>query len=417
MENQELNLKSGDTSISTVSVSPLAQQHQAVITIPYEELRTRFDEYWKEYSKVLVDRFNVKLERKKGGRVDFSKAQKILEKTIKPNKLYREVLIDIFMEKMDEFSGQKGSVLFLESIRLSGFDNSDQASFLVGVFYYAIELELLEEITFVAEKPYKDNWDEIWSKKVENLQNKYRVTTPCEEGICISEGMNVLLDIHASSEGKPDSELSFKLKWLEVSLIQSDTFKNELCKHKKGDTFDVIYEVGTDGEKEASAQVKVHEMEYLTYPEVDDDLIKKAELSSGDKNFETLEEYTKAELERYQEYLDSRLASAAAEHILNQIATKSKIPPVPMGWITNVAKHGMQKHVSQSGGDTDKAMKSIGVTSESEMLNLFCDQAHNEYVRHLATRKYASMQGIEYTDSDAIVADMASKMQWEEKDV
>jgi len=397
---------------STVSVSPLAQQHQAVITIPYEELRTRFDKYWKEHSKALVDRFNVKLERKKEGRVDFSKAQKILEKTIKPNKLYRETLIDIFMEKLDEFSGQKGSVLFLESIRLSGFDNSDQDSFLVGMFYYAPELELLEEIDFVAEKPFKENWGEIWGKKIENLQHKHRITAPCEEDVYISESMHVLIDIHASSDGKPDPNLSLKLKWLEVSRIESNTFKTELCKHKKGDTFDVIYEVGDDGEKEASAQVKIHEMEHITYPEITDELIKKSELSFGDKNFETLDEYMQSELKRYREYLDSVLANAATSHILNQIATKSKIPPAPMGWINNVAKQGMEKHVSQSGGDTNKAMKSIGAASESDMLNLFCDQANNEYVRHLATRKYASMYDMEYTDSDALVADMASKMKW-----
>lgn len=427
MENQEPKSKSDHTCSSTeegkdecstkqtdelkVSIELLAQQYQAVVPIPYDELRTKFDEFWKEHSEVMVNRFNLKLKKKKNNKINLEEAQKILENTIKVDKLYKSIITNIFVNKIDETNNRKDCVLFINSVRLSNFE-PDNTPFIVGMFYYRPNLELLDDIDFKLKRMPKKSWDDIWNNKSEYLKNKHKTFIPCEDDITIKDGMNVLMDIMASCDDKLDPDLSCRLNWFEVSNIKSESFKKELFKHKKNDLFDVVYIVKDDkgNDKEAYAHVKIHEVQTIVYPEINDELIQKES-----NKFKTLDEFMQDAKKNYSEYVDSIDKNVAVDHVMNQIATKSRIPPVPMGWIDSVANKRMEAHIANNQNNKDKAIKLIGASDEVGMFNMFCDYAHQDYVRDLVVRKYAEMYNLDFSNPESITNDIYNRIEWTEE--
>ncbi len=421
MESRELKSKSEDTKtneekgefIPKVSVEPLAQQHQAIVSISQDELRVVFNKYWELHFQSLINKFNVKLEKKKKGKVDLNAAQKILEKTIGLDKLYKDVIYTVFIEKMDEFNGKKDSLLFITSVKLSGFNTESDEAVIVGMFYYRPLLELTEDLDFSLKRAPRRDWDELWAAELKRITYKNKILTPCEDDdTAIEAGMEVLIDIHASCKGEPEPELSCRLRWFDIDGLQIESFKEGLLGHKKGDLFEMQYLMeDEETSKEVIAQVKIHEMSRITLPEMGDALIKK-EFS----DFDTLSECEAHNKNLYLERMKVNDRNFAAEHILNQIISKVEVPLVPMAWIENTATRAMQDHIKQC-GSAEKAMKAIGVSSESAMLSMFCDESHGSYVRDLASRKYAHTYDLDVQDTETLLDDMYDRIQWEGQEV
>jgi FKBP-type peptidyl-prolyl cis-trans isomerase (trigger factor) len=424
MENQELKSVSnpiGDSEevvipevVSSVSVFPLAQQYQAVVKVPSDELQTRFDSFWDEHFDVLMKKFGRGFKKGKGGKVDPKAVRKSLEKTIKVNKLYHSVIVGAFVEQIDKYVGKSDSILHITSINLSGSNPESGEDVIIGSFYYREELELKNDLNYSLDRVPRKNWDDVWVEKVDYICNKHRILTTCEDDVEITDKHRVLLDVHTSVNDKPYEDLNYKLEWFDVGKMSVAAFKGGVCSHKKGDLFDLSYVVeGGEGEEdsEVKSKVKIHEVQSITYPEFDDALVHKHTNTE-----QTVTEFRLREEEKYKDYIEYMDSSMALQHITDEIVHNSIIPPAPNEWVKYMATNVMQDHIAQNKGNEERAMQALGVSDTGEMLSVFCDRVHSDYIRQLALRKFSSMHNVDPQNADAMKDAVLKAIEWKDPD-
>ncbi len=391
---------------NNISVQPLAQQYQAFVPFTYTELREAFDDYWVKNMEVLMKQLpQPKLMKKKGGMFDPADAQRVMERTYKAGKLYRSALFDIFVKKMEEYKG-KGSVLFINSLELVNFQEGEECP-VVAVFYFRPEIEFEGEIDFKCKRPEHKTWEDYWKLYTERVQKQHKILTP-DEGQDIHENHNVLLDIIASSDDKPAKDLSCRLKWVEVQYLKPDSLKADVLSHKRGDMFETTFTLDMpEGAKEVKASVKIHELQTVDLPAVDDELAKTMK-------FETADIWKASEKVKFEEYQKNADKSTVVDHVITDILHKSKVPPAPISWLDANARRIMADHVAVQGkGNAETAAKMLGCAGEEEMLDAFRSQVNRDYIQDLVMRKYAQVMGIDF-DMSKVFDHMLSKAEWEE---
>ena len=383
-----------------IEIEPLPQQFRASIPLDYKELRAKFDEFWEENMEKILARYPLKNFKKKKG---YKKSPKvILEKTFKPQKLYSPVLTELFLEKID-------NILFIEAVDLFNFEE-DTIPYLVGLFYYIPELTLncdLDELDLTVPEPNVKTVDEEWERRCKEFQKKHQILE-IYEGDDVQEGHNALLDIMASCDGEPYNPISCRTTWHLVKDIRFPELKQAILEHKKGDLFEVDFKFNEgDTEKLIKAAVKIHELQTVEFPELDDELAKK-------EKFETFDGLKNKFQEGYAKYITDMKEGLAFDTCINAITQNSTIPIAPSIYVkANVSKI-LDQHSQASNGDLDAAARRLGL-KDAEALQAQCEiQVQQNFIRDLAIRKYVDLFEVEVdTDNyDKAIDDMVERVEW-----
>ena len=417
MENLEQKSKSENTEISEeikvsspsqISVEPLAQQWQAYIPCTYTELREVFDTYWVENEQLLLKKYPLKMQKKKGGSPDSAKAQAMLENSIKITRLYRPVLFDIFVKKMDERENRSSSILFTESLELLNFKEGEDCP-LVATFYYRPELVFDGEVNFECVAPKFPTWEARWEAVQKQAANKHKVLTPYE-GSDIRENHSVLLDINASADGVPDQAMSFRLQWLDLPSLRIESLKREILGHRKGDLFETTYTFeDPKSPKEVKAQIKIHELQTIT-------MLPPTELAKKE-GYDTEAEWSTAERQKYDGYRRNLEQGTIADHVINGMLQKVVIPPAPVSWMEANAKTMLDRHIASNNNNKTQAMKVLGLSDEEDLMHFFRSEVHQNYVKDLVVRKYAKIYQLQITEQnllDKVLEHMHEMAIWRE---
>jgi len=408
MENQEQKSQS-ETTVDleqpyVASLEPLPSPYRAVIEFSSKKLRKLFDDYWRENEVDILAKYPVQAKKEKGGKVPTAK--KLLENNIPLNKLYAQVLFDVVIDTVD-------SVFYVEYVNLANFVKND-VSEITSVFYTYPELELQEPISYEVKPAFDYDPDTQWEQRKLVLQHKHKKTAPCDDEE-VKENHSILLDIHASCEGEPHAEGTFHRQWVEWKMLNVPKLKEELLQHKKGDLFEISYELdptkAPDMEgKTIDAHVKIYELQTVEYPEIDDEIAKK-------EGFDSIAELEKIFREEYENYISQARKALVADHMINEILTKSKIPLLPAKWVQFATENIIEQNSLQFGGDRKKLMNAVGATTEERLHEIFKAQAHREALTILAVRKYADMHGLDRPeeDNEDIFRHMMDHVEWVEE--
>ena len=381
-----------------IEIESLPQQFRASIPLEYKEVREKFDDFWNKHMDIILQKYPLKNFKKKGG---FKKdPKKVLEKTFKHKKLYSSVLTEIFLEKIE-------NVLFIEAIDLFNFEE-DTTPYLIGLFYYIPELVLncqIDELDFSLPAPDLKSLEDEWARRCRELQHKHRVLTNYE-GDDVQEDHNALMDIMASCEGSPYEAISGRNTWHIVKDIRFPDLKKAVLEHKKGDLFEINFDID---DKKIEAVVKIHELQTITYPELDDELAQKE-----NKKFNSFS-HLKDEFEAgYNSYTQQVKENMVFDKVINEIIQKSTIPIAPSLYVRANASQLMTQHVQSCGGKAEDAARRLGLSDVKAMQQQFEIHAQKNFIRDLALRKYVSLFDVEIEKDnyDKAVKDMVTRVEW-----
>ncbi len=400
-ENPELkseseDLKVDETPLREPQIEQLAPSYRAVIWLRYEELKEKFDEYWDMHSDAIIQQTGVKARK--------GKARAIIERQYKLSRVYGEILQNIVFDNVD------GDVMFMEGMDLFRYEPGSEDCHVVAVFYYVPELEMKGELDWAIPRPLMPPEEEEWGRRQKEVQTQYKTTAP-EEGDEIKENHEILMDVTASIEGEPYAMGSFQGHWMELKVLHYEELKDALLGRKKGDLFELEFPARYDSSVEGKivqAQVKVHDLRVISYPEIDDALAK-------DDGYEDMADFKQRFHDDYSKYVQNAEQSTVVDHILRQIMLKSTVPMFPQEWISKNVVRMVAEFIEQHGGDKRKAMASVNAPDEAAMSEMFKGNLYREYMQQLAGRAYCAMFEIEEPGSDEMFEHMLSKVQWTEQ--
>ncbi len=390
MENQEPKLESEDTF--KLTIEPLSQPLRAIFEdLSYTEFRKMFDDYWHENHQILTTRFPLKIRKKKKKGNIGGKA--MLEKNHGFKKLYGEIIVDWAVEKLN-------NVMYVKGFDLYNFE-MDKKPVLVVLFFESPELVIENELNFEVQRPKMGDDEVQWEQQCKIVQAQHRTLKPYE-GDDIKEDHNILIDIIAEIDGEPSEQETVRKRWIEISKHWSDEFREQVLKHKKGELFEVSWD--KDG-KTVNAQVKIHDLQVVEYPDIDDELAK-------DEKYESLADMKAKFLEDYHKQIENTERGIAIDHVIGQISENSKIPPVPEEWIDINATKSMQAHIQRFKGNTRQAMMSIGAVDEPQMLSMFKGHVLQDSIKRMATRAYVDKYDLDKDDEEKIAEHIMSQIVW-----
>jgi trigger factor len=409
-ENPEQKLQSVDTPegekkpLKEPVIEALAAPHRVVIWFEYDELKELFDAHWEKYGERIIAKTGVKARTP-------SKARKIAEKQFKHSRIYGEVLSDIVYDTVDD------DVMFLEGMELFNFDPKSDDLHLVAVFYYVPKLEMDGEINWEIERPPLPPEEEEMERRLKQIQRQYRTEASVEDDdAVIEENHEILMDVTASIEGQPYQMGSFQGQWMELKTLHYEELKEALLGRKKGDLFEVEFPARYDAEvngKTVLAQVKVHDLKVITYPDINDDLAK-------DDGYEDLADFKKRFHDDYSKYVKNAETSTVVDNVLHQIMTHSVIPLFPQEWINKNVERMIAEHVAKNEGDKRKAMKAIHAPDEATLFEMMKGQLYREYLQQLASKAYCEMHDLDSPSSeggsDAMFENMLGQVKWQVAD-
>jgi FKBP-type peptidyl-prolyl cis-trans isomerase (trigger factor) len=405
-ENQELKSESEDIVVGDLShpketiIEPLSAPYRAVIWFEYDELKALFDDHWEKYGQAIIA--NTKVQARSN-----RKAREILEKSYGLAQLYGAVLQEIVYSNIDR------DIMFLEGMKVYNYVPDSDDLHMVAVFYYVPELELKaeEELNWEVPALPMPPEEEERERRLKQLQQQYKTVQEAEEGAVIDEHSEVCMDLTASIEGKPYPLASFQGQWLEWKTLHYEELKDALLGHKVGDLFETEFEARYDADvngKTVNAQVKIHGLRVITYPEIDDDLAK-------DDGYENLEDFNKRFHDDFEKYVSRAKQATVVDNLLHQILMKSTIPMFPDEWVKKNVEGMVAKHVSRFDGDKSKARKALQVSSNDDMSEKFKGQLYGEYLQQLAARAYCSWYDCGEPGSDEMFEHMLQNVEWVEE--
>lgn len=383
-------------------IEPLAPPYRVVLYFRYEDLKEQFDDFWDEYGDLLIRKFKVKARKQRGGKQP--SARKMIEKKIKPSKLYGDILSKIVDQKVQD------DIMFLEGLELFNYPPSKEDPWpqLVSVIYFVPELKMQGTINWAVKHPPIPPEEEEWERRRQEVQRQHRVIEPDEEAVEIKEDHQALCDVTASIDGQPYDKGTFQGHWLEVELVHIPELKQALLEHKKGDLFEVEFDPVHDPEmegKRVNASVKVHDLQLICTPEIDDELAK-------DAGYEDMADFRKRFHQDYVKYLDNARRATATNHVIGQILMQSRIPAFPEEWIERNIDRMIKEHLKNFKGDLRRGMAAVGVSKEEDFRQQFKGQLYREYVQQLAARLYCKMYEIEEPGSDEMFESILSQVRW-----
>jgi FKBP-type peptidyl-prolyl cis-trans isomerase (trigger factor) len=394
-------------------LEPLSQPFRAVIWFKYEELRERFDAYWNKVigpalegetvsitpqEKSLIKSLRIKGKKGKGGKM--KNAQKMAEKRRPPSVLYYSVLGEILRERIEK------ELLFVEGVQLFDFVPDKQAQ-LGAVFHYMPELEMEGEINWECVKPPMPSKQQQFEARLKELQRQFRTLKDDPEGV-ITEQSNVCMDIDAFIDDEQYVGGTINKQWVEVAGIPIPELRDHLLGKKVGDEFKCEFtanKLDTDhGGENVQATIRIHNLQQVEIPEVDDKLAQDAE-------FDDLKSFEERFDKDYTAYVKRAEQSILVDHVIKQIVGSSPVPSLPMQWIKFQTDGMAQEHLARFRGDRRKAMDAIGVKGDDAFEEYFRGQLYRQFMQQLALKLYEKMFKVE-PGSDEMFASMMSKVRW-----
>lgn len=374
------------------------------IKLDHKELRKRFNDFFFAREDTLVERYKVKGQKLKGGKV--KNARKILESQLGVNKMYVEVLGQILQEQIDD-------LLFLEGQRLVDFEDKEKPeALLVAHFYYSPDLVMTGDIDYTCENPVRQSEEDAWADRCKELQHKHKYNEAYTEESLDVEGLEVLIDLIVS-----DDRYTLRRKWIELAHLPK-SLQTEIKAHKAGDLFETKYQAHTlqglspEGEDpkditELDAHVKIYDVRRLIRPDIDDDLAVK-------EKFESLEQLKAQFQVDFDEYTERARKGVAYNHIVNQVVAASKIPQLPDSMVDREMRAQLAEHLERCHKDEQLAMKVVGASNRKDMEKQFRHRVIQEIVAGLAAKKYAKIHGMPVKE-ELLVDHMTNEIEWVEK--
>jgi len=377
-------------------IEPMAPPYRVVLWFKYDELREAFDQFWKENSKAIIA--NLGLKGKKGAGGSMPGAQGMAEKRLPLKALYQQVLVGKIREKVP-------NIFFLEGFELFNFEKG-QRPHMVSIVYFYPKLTLKQEINWACKKPKEPSRQVQFEARLRELQMQFRKLEDDPEG-AITELSNIQLDVIASIDGKPYINGTLQRAWVDISSIPKD-LSAQLIGHKVGDLFECDYLASPrdteNAGKTVHAAIKIHNLQKIIIPPVDDDLAKDAE-------FDDLKAFEARFHQDFDGYVRNMHKSVVADHVIGHIVQNSVIPPVPQGWLDSAIKGMSDYHLRNFGGNKKAAMKAIGAQTEADFVHRFTGQAYREMMQDLATRKYGELFNVA-PGSDEMFESMLDNVRW-----
>jgi FKBP-type peptidyl-prolyl cis-trans isomerase (trigger factor) len=379
-------------------IEPLAPPYRVVLWFKYDELRAEFDKFWKENADQLI--WKYKLKGKKGAGGVMKGAQKMAESRVPLKALYQQVL-------GDKIANVVPDVLLLEGFELFNFEKG-QTPHMVGIIYFYPKITTLREpINWACKKPKEPSRQVQFEARLRELQMQFRKLEDDPDG-AITMLSNIQMDVIASIEGKPYANGSFQRQWVDISGIPMKDLVEQLIGHKVGDLFECDYLASPRDQenvgKTVHAAIKIHNLQKIVIPPVDDELARDAEFDDL-KSFE----------DRFHQDFDAFLRRAqrglVADHVIGHIVQNSTVPPIPQGYINGKIVEMAQQHLRQFGGNKNAAMRAIGAQSEEDFIHRFTGQAYRGLMQELAARKYGELFSVA-PGSDEMFESMLDNVKW-----
>lgn len=383
-------------------IEPMAPPYRIVLWFRYDDLRAAFDLYWEQNSESLIKNLGVKGKKSKGGEMPSGKG--MVESTVPLKRIYQSVLVERLRDKVPE-------IFYMDGMELFNFEKG-QDPHLIAIVYFHPKLELKVPINWACKRPKEPSRKEQYEQRLRELQMQFRKLEDDPDGT-ITETSNIQMDITASIDGNPYVGGSVQSQWVDISGIPLKDLSAQLIGHKVGDLFEVDYlanprDPGAAG-KTVHAIIKIHNLQKIIMPPVDDDLAKDAE-------FDDLKSFEARFNQDFEGYLLNMRRAVSSDHLIGHIVQNSKIPPIPQGWLDLVVKSMSDEHIKRFNGNRKAAMKAIGANTEDDFKHRFTGQAYRELMQDLSMRKYCEMYNLEL-GSDAVFDHMLDNIKWIEVDI
>jgi len=395
-------------------VEPLSQPHRVVLYLKYDELRKRFDEYWTSRIGAALEGKPVKLlpeeegfmkvlrhlKGKKGKGGKMRNAQKLAESRIPVSRLYHLVLGQLINERVGR------DVLFVEAADVFNFEPGKQSG-LGAVVHFTPELEMQGEINWECARPKIPPKQQQFELRVKELQREHRTLKDDSEGV-IAEQSNVCVDIDAKIDGEQYAGGTMSRQWVELGGIPIPELKAHLIGRKVGDEFECDFPANARdteyGGQPVHATIRIHNLQQIEVPGVDDGLAK-------DAGFDDLKSFEERFSSDYDSYIKRAEQSVLSEHVIQQIAGESPLPPLSMAWVKLQTDMMVAEHVAGYRGDKRQALAAIGATDQAHMEEYLRGQLYHQFMQQLAFRAYAKMFEVE-PGSDEMFDSMLEKVRW-----
>jgi hypothetical protein len=202
------------------------------------------------------------------------------------------------------------------------------------------------------------------------------------------------LEIEAST-GKKD-----KTEYQSLNEIDFLALREILTTHKTGDEFPYSFE---DGGEMKEFSVKISDVYYRDDAVFDEDFAKTY-------GFDSVGDMNKKSEERYNSMQDNRKGNMAVDHIINEIATKGKVDPIPVEFVQHHVNRIKEENYNTHGKKT--TWEKFGVQSDQEFSERLDNAIVQDFMQTMAFRCYAKICGLETTDIQELAKDMMTKVNW-----
>jgi len=378
-----------------LTVDPMAQPFRAVFeNLSYQEFREMFDTFWDEHGFAIAHKFKIKGKKSKGGKA--SSAKKIAENNIGLKKLYGDVIVEWFLDKMD-------NVMFIEGFDLYNFE-PDKNPVLVVIYYNVPKVDISDiDKNWELKDPTQGNILEMeWEKYCKSIKSAHATTKDCDEDTEIRDDHHVQVDITATVDGNPYTPASVRMQWINLREYEIAEFVSSIVGKKKGDLFEISY---VDADRTVDAQVKIHGVKFINYPELNDDLAK-------DANFDSLAAMREDFVTKHKKGMEDLKKRMAADHILDKIAQNVRVPLFPQKWLDNAAIRALEDQIKSTEGDRKKAFNSLGAQNEEEALDKLKGHIFQDALQKTLVKSYVDFFDIGLEDSDKIYESMVEHVNW-----
>lgn len=361
-----------------ININPLAQPYHVELTLSDDELAELFDKYWVDNEEELLKDVSklYKGKKRKGGKLDTSKARQVLESTLGVSSLYKNVLTRFIGDKVEEES--KDDVMLVNTVNVINYKDEEKPTVGFMEYFYWPKLTFDKDLTFEFQRPKSFDSEKEFKLRCEVLRDQFREHSVAEE--FEERDQRVLVDIIVSSEEGPVDALTQRSAWLDTDKISPDEVRTSILEHKKGDLFELDF---THDEKEYHAHVKIYEINNIHYLSLEDeDLYVKAGYASKKQLKDTFEE-------QYSKFVKDHEKNIVYNGVMNQLMFDAKMENIPQRWIELHTEDFVARHLSSFNNDKDRALSSIGASNEDEMRDQFSAQVYKETIIQMVSRWYS----------------------------
>lgn len=381
-------------SEDTILIEEMARPYRAFVPITQEALTDLMEGYWAENAQNIIKLTGYKGKKGKGGLVDLEKARKAIESTHGVSKIYREAFSKYALGAVQGDIGK--DILLLTGLSL------EEGRIIVTFFVYP-ELIFNGEINYDLTSIITRTVDEEFDARCKDLQYNHREFTSTD-GVKPDDQDLVVVDIICNIGDKGYEEGTKRLIKVAVEELPVPEIRQAVKESVKGDLVELTYSLPA-GEV-VSAQVKIHDVQKVSFLSTESDDLYKLEGFEGKEAFRATFE------SQYHEYCANAEKYQAFEYILNQLIEKSIMEPIPDQYL-EMAGHNLITRHSASMGSKEAAMRSVGAKTESEMIRIMQVEALRSLVQKMAVNKYISIHGLKKdTTYPEIVEHMHLHINW-----